>query len=38
VWILEEDLDKNGVCHRFCSTFTANTLPRRLVKGLETSK
>jgi hypothetical protein len=29
---------KVAVCRRFCSTCTASTLPRKLLKGLETSK
>jgi hypothetical protein len=29
---------KVAVCRRFCSTYTVNTLPRKLLKGLETSK
>ena len=32
---LEEELDKDAVCHQFCSTCTANPLPRM---GLETSR
>jgi hypothetical protein len=32
------ELDKVAVCRRFCSTCTASTLPRKLLKGLETSK
>jgi len=35
---LEEELDKDAVCHQFCSTCTANVLPRKLWMGLETSK
>jgi hypothetical protein len=27
-----------GLCHRFYSIYTANTLPRKLLKVLETSK
>ena len=38
VWRLEEELDKDAVCHQFSSTCTVNTLPRKLWKGLETSK
>ena len=34
---LEEELDKDVVCHHLCSTCTANTLPRKLWMGLETS-
>jgi hypothetical protein len=36
--ILEEKLEKDAVSHRFYSTFTANTLPRQLLKTLETAK
>jgi len=35
---LKEELDKDAVCHQFCSTCTVNALPRKLWKGLETSK
>jgi hypothetical protein len=38
VWRLDEELDKNDVCHHFCLTCTANTLPSKPLKGLETSK
>ena len=34
---LEEELDKDAVCHQFCSTCTANAVPRKLWMGLETS-
>jgi hypothetical protein len=34
----EDELDKNAVCRRLYSTCTANTLPRRLFKGLETAE
>ena len=34
---LEEELYKDAVCHQLCSTCTANTLPRKLWMGLETS-
>jgi len=34
---LEEELDKDAVYHQFCSTCTANALPRKLLMGLETS-
>ena len=34
---LEEGLDKDAVCHQFCSTCTANSLPRKLWMGLGTS-
>ena len=30
---LEEELDKDAVCHQFCSTCTANALPRKLWMG-----
>jgi hypothetical protein len=33
-WKME--LDKDAVCHKFCSTCTANTLTRKLWKGWET--
>jgi NADH pyrophosphatase NudC (nudix superfamily) len=33
-----KDLGKVAIGHRFCSTCTASTLPRKLLKGLETSK
>ena len=33
---LEEQLDKDAVCHQFCSTCTANALPRKFWMGLET--
>jgi len=35
---VEEELDKDAVCHQFCSTCTENALPRKLWKGLETPK
>ena len=35
---MEEELDKDAVCHKFCLTCTANALPRKLWMGLETSK
>jgi hypothetical protein len=35
---LEEELDKDAVCHQFFSTYTANALQGKLWKGLETSK
>ena len=38
VWKLEEELDKDAVCVRFFSNYTANTLQKKLSKGLETSK
>jgi hypothetical protein len=31
-------VNKVAVCRRFCSTYTANILLRKLLKGLETSK
>ena len=31
---MEEESDKDAVCHQFCSTYTANTLPRKLWEGL----
>ena len=34
---LEEEFDKDAVCHQLCLTCTANTLPRKLWMGLETS-
>jgi hypothetical protein len=34
---LEEEFDKDAVCHQFCSTCTANASPRKLWMGLETS-
>ena len=34
---LEEELDKDAVCHQFCSPYTGNALPRMLWMGLETS-
>jgi len=33
----EDELDKDAVFHQFCSTCTANALPRKLWMGLETS-
>jgi len=33
-----KELDKGGVCHRFYSTYLARTLPRELLRGLETSE
>jgi tagatose-1,6-bisphosphate aldolase non-catalytic subunit AgaZ/GatZ len=38
VWRLEEKLDKNVVCQGLCSTYAANTLPKKLWKCLETLK
>jgi hypothetical protein len=38
MWRLGEELDKDAVCHWFYSTYIANTLPRKLSKGLEISK
>ena len=34
---LEDELDKDAVCHQFCLTCTVNALPRKLWMGLETS-
>jgi len=34
---LEEELDEDALCREFCSTRTANALPRKLWMGLETS-
>jgi hypothetical protein len=34
----EEELQKFAVCSRFYSTYTVSTLPKKLLKGLETSK
>jgi len=34
---LEEEFDKDAVCHQFSSTCTANALPRKFWMGLETS-
>jgi hypothetical protein len=31
-------VNKDAVCHQFFSTYTANTLSRKLWKGWETSK
>jgi len=30
---LDEELDKDAVCHWLCSTCTANTLPRKLSRA-----
>jgi hypothetical protein len=30
---LEEELDKDAVCHHFYSTYILNTLPRKLLEG-----
>ena len=38
VWGLEEELDMDAVCYRFYSTYTASTLPRKILKGLQTSE
>jgi len=35
---LEEELDRDAVCHRFFSTCTSITLTTRLLKVLEASK
>jgi hypothetical protein len=34
---LEEELDKDAVCHHFYSTYIVNKLHRKLFKVLETS-
>jgi hypothetical protein len=31
---LEEEFDKDAVCHLFCSTYTMNILPRKVLKGM----
>jgi hypothetical protein len=36
IWI--RVLNKDAVSHPFYSTYTASTLPRKLLKGLETSE
>ena len=33
---LEEELDKDAVCHAFDSTYTVSALPRKFLKGSET--
>ena len=38
VWTLGDELDKAVICHRFYSSYTANTLPNMFLKGLETLK
>lgn len=35
---LKEELDKAAVCCRFYSTLSANNLPKKILKGLETSE
>jgi len=35
---LEKRLDKDALCHQFCSTYREIALPRKLSKGLETYK
>jgi hypothetical protein len=35
---LEEELQKDAVCHQYCSKCTANALPMKLWKGVEISK
>jgi hypothetical protein len=35
---LEEVFENDAICHRFYSTFTANTLPRKISQGLEIFK
>jgi hypothetical protein len=32
-----KELDKDATCHRFSSNCTASTLPRKLLKALQTS-
>jgi hypothetical protein len=32
---LEEELEKDAVCHQFCSTCTKKALPRKLWGGLD---
>ena len=38
VWRLEDELEQDAVCHRFCSTYRASKLIPMLLKGLDTSK
>jgi len=38
MWKLEEELDKDAVCHGFDSTYTVSALPMKFLKGLDTSK
>jgi hypothetical protein len=38
LWILVEEFKKDAVCYRFCETYIASTLPRKLLKGMEASK
>ena len=38
LWRLEYGLGKDAICHQVYSTYTGNTLSRRLFKGFETSK
>ena len=33
-----EEIEKDAVCLQIYSTSTANNLPRKLLKGVETSK
>jgi hypothetical protein len=35
---IREELDNVSVCRRFCSTYKESTLPRKLLKDLETYK
>jgi hypothetical protein len=35
---IEEELDKDAVCHHSYLTYTVNTLPRKLLKVLVISK
>jgi hypothetical protein len=34
---LNEELDKDALCHQFYSIYIANAFPRKLWKGLESS-
>ena len=38
VWRLEKELDKDAVCHRFYTVWAVSTLPRKLLKGLDSSE
>ena len=38
VWRMEDEFYKDAAGRRLFSTFTANALPRKPLKGLETSK
>ena len=33
VWRLEEELEKDAVCHQFCSTFTSECLTKEALEG-----